>query len=525
MVKHISVFLLLLFRQSFLLAQQDPVALHYSKLINPEEIRSYLQVLASDSLEGRETGKPGQKKSAAFISQHFSSCGLEPISHNTFLQDISINTRSNQGMNIEVNQQFFLFMKDYYYMNGYADTMIVLDTIFFAGYGITENNYNDYEKINVTGKAMMIFDGEPTKKKYLVNENRDNSSWTTDWKKKARIIYEKKPAIVFIVSDRLDDIIDSLNYSKRVQEFRQLNLFPTAIPLVFITREMARSFFPELTEEVLDKAKEKIDRKGKPQNFVSKSSAIIHLVNNTDKLKGQNVVGFLEGGDKKEEVVIITAHYDHLGKKDSLIYYGADDNGSGTSAVMELAKIFAQAKNEGHGPRRSILFMTVSGEEKKLLGSAYYVDHPLIPLQKTIANLNIDMIGRTDEKHDTLGIHDYVYVIGPDKLSTELHRISEKANATYTQLELDYTFNKPEDPNRYYFRSDHYNFAKKKIPIIFYFNGTHADYHRPTDTIDKIDFGLLTKRAQLVFFTAWELANREDRIKVDVKNDFDKEEN
>jgi Zn-dependent M28 family amino/carboxypeptidase len=201
-----------------------------------------------------------------------------------------------------------------------------------------------------------------------------------------------------------------------------------------------------------------------------------------------------------------------------LIYHGADDNGGGTSAVMELARIFSIAKKEGHGPRRSILFMTVSGEEKHLLGSAYYVLHPLIPLEKTMANLNIDMIGRTDEKHDSIGVRDYVYVIGSGKLSTALRGISESANATYSKLSLDYTFDHPDDPNRFYYRSDHYNFAKNNIPIIFYFNGTHADYHKPTDTIDKIDFGLLTKRAGLVFYTAWELANRNQWLKVDVKD-------
>src|SRR6185436_18353211 len=203
----------------------------------------------------------------------------------------------------------------------------------------------------------------------------------------------------------------------------------------------------------------------------------------------------------KDEVVVITAHYDHLGKRDSAMYRGADDNGSGTSAVMEMAKVFVKAKQEGHGPRRSILFMTVSGEEKGLLGSSYYIKHPLIPLQQTVADINTDMIGRTDVRHDTLGVRDYVYIIGADKLSTDLHRINEKANASVTQLELDYTYNKPGDPNRYYYRSDHYNFAKNKIPIIFYFNGTHADYHQPGDTIDKIDFDLLTRRARLAFLT------------------------
>jgi Zn-dependent M28 family amino/carboxypeptidase len=182
-------------------------------------------------------------------------------------------------------------------------------------------------------------------------------------------------------------------------------------------------------------------------------------------------------------------------------------------AVLELAQAFARARSDGFGPRRSILFMTVSGEEKGLLGSEFYTAHPVFPLQNTVANLNIDMIGRVDEAH--AGNPGYIYLIGSDKLSSELHTISEEANRRFTNLQLDYKYNDPADPNRFYYRSDHYNFAKNKIPVIFYFNGTHADYHQPTDDVEKIDFNKIKKIARLVFFTAWDIANREQRIKVD----------
>ena len=224
----------------------------------------------------------------------------------------------------------------------------------------------------------------------------------------------------------------------------------------------------------------------------------------------ENVLGFLEGTDKKDEVLVVTAHYDHLGKRDDVIYHGADDDGSGTSAVLEIAQAFSEAKKKGNGPRRSILFMTVTGEEKGLLGSEYYTDHPVLPLSKTVANLNIDMI---DDAH--LDNENYIYVIGSDKLSQDLHQLSEKANKDYTNLALDYTYNDENDPNRFYYRSDHYNFAKNNVPIIFYFNGVHADYHRPTDTIEKIAFDKMTAITKLVFFTAWGVANREERIKLD----------
>jgi Zn-dependent M28 family amino/carboxypeptidase len=194
------------------------------------------------------------------------------------------------------------------------------------------------------------------------------------------------------------------------------------------------------------------------------------------------------------------------------VYNGADDNASGTTAVLEIAEAFKMAEKDGYKPRRSILFLLVSGEEKGLLGSKYYSDHPVYPLSNTMVDLNIDMIGRRDDTHEDS--NNYVYLIGADKLSTELHEISEQTNATYTQLEIDYTFNEDDDPNRFYYRSDQYNFAKNNIPVIFYFNGTHDDYHQITDTADKIELDALQKRAQLVFYTAWYLANKEEMLKL-----------
>ena len=229
-------------------------------------------------------------------------------------------------------------------------------------------------------------------------------------------------------------------------------------------------------------------------------------------IKGENVLGYIEGSDLKEELIIITAHYDHLGKHDSLIFNGADDDASGTVAAMEIAEAFMLAKKEGFGPRRSVLIMAVSGEEKGLLGSKYYTDHPIYPLKNTVCNLNIDMIGRIGDFHTQ---PNYVYLIGSDRLSTDLHNLSEEVNKKHINLELDYTFNSEEDPNRYYYRSDHYNFAKNNIPVIFYFNGIHEDYHKATDTIEKIDFDKIRKIARFIFLTAWEVVNREERIVLD----------
>lgn len=227
----------------------------------------------------------------------------------------------------------------------------------------------------------------------------------------------------------------------------------------------------------------------------------------------ENVLAFIEGTEKPEEIIVISAHYDHLKNRDVDIYNGADDNGSGTTALMAIAQAFQKAKNDGNGTKRSILILHVTAEEIGLLGSKYYTEHPIFPLEKTIANLNIDMIGRVDDLHENNP--NYLYLIGSDKLSLELHDISEAINAKFTNINLDYTYNSDDDPNQYYYRSDHYNFAKNNIPVIFYFNGTHQDYHKPTDTPDKINYNLLAKRTQLIFYTAWELANREHKVLVD----------
>ena len=232
-----------------------------------------------------------------------------------------------------------------------------------------------------------------------------------------------------------------------------------------------------------------------------------------DTKASENVLAFVEGSEKPEEVIVISAHLDHLGMENGEIYNGADDDGSGTVAIMEMAQAFQMAKDKGNGPKRSILFLHVTAEEIGLQGSHYYTDNPVFELENTIANLNIDMIGRVDKAHEENP--NYVYLIGADRLSKELHYISEKVNNTYYNIELDYKYNDEHDRNRFYYRSDHYNFAKHNIPVIFYFNGVHDDYHRPTDTPDKINYELLELRTKLIFSTAWQLANQENPVVVD----------
>lgn len=232
------------------------------------------------------------------------------------------------------------------------------------------------------------------------------------------------------------------------------------------------------------------------------------------KVETENLASIIKGSEYPDEYIIITAHLDHIGiDENGDINNGADDDGTGNVALLEMAEAFKQAEKEGFGPKRSLVFLHVTGEEKGLLGSKYYTENPLYPIKNTVANLNIDMIGRVNPKRESEDPN-YIYLIGSDKLSQELHDISEAVNDKYIQLELDYTYNDERDPNRFYYRSDHYNFAKKNIPVIFYFNGTHEDYHKPTDTADKINYPVLEKRIKLIFYTAWELANRKNRIQL-----------
>tara|TARA_Y100001970_G_C14146901_1_gene810395 strand:+ start:220 stop:1509 length:1290 start_codon:yes stop_codon:yes gene_type:complete len=249
---------------------------------------------------------------------------------------------------------------------------------------------------------------------------------------------------------------------------------------------------------------------------------------NEGEVDTENVIAIIKGTEIPDEYVILTAHLDHVGygrtgsragRNVNKIHNGADDDGSGTVAVLEIAQAFKEASKKGKGPKRSIIFLHVTGEEKGLLGSAYYADNPIYPLEDTVTNLNLDMIGRTDPTREGKN-REYIYIIGSDHDSQDLHNLSEKTNSETVNIDLDYRFNAKDDPQRFYYRSDHYNFAKNGIPIIFYFSGTHPDYHMPSDTPDKIEYDLLEVRSRLVFYTAWNIANREERIVLDPKPEF-----
>ncbi|MES2286215.1 MAG: M28 family peptidase [Bacteroidota bacterium] len=491
--------------------KKDIVAIAYSGYISADSMSKNLHVLASDEYEGRETGKKGQKMAAAYIANQFRMAGIPPYMESTYYQEFSLKEILPEPAEVFIERKKYIGNKDYYNYPEQADRSIETDSVVFLGYGIQEESYNDYKGTDVNGKVVMILAGEPLSKDSisLITGKKTKSLWSTYAKVKLEKARESGVRLLLVVVDNVaKDLLD--NKHRLETSALKLEINNEGMFIIYISRQMANDI---LKKERVETLIQKISDGKKPLHLAVETNFEINIKNKVQNVSSENVLGYVEGTDLKEELIVITAHYDHLGIDGKIVYNGADDDGSGTVAVIELAKTFAKAKNEGHGPRRSILFMTVAGEEKGLLGSAYYVKNPVYPLKNTVCDLNIDMIGRLDQAHEKNS--NYIYLIGSDKLSSTLHAISENANRTYINLELDYTFNDEKDKNRFYYRSDHYNFAKKGIPVIFYFNGVHADYHKETDEVEKIDFKKMEKITRLVFFTAWELANRTERIQVD----------
>jgi hypothetical protein len=497
-------------------------AAEYAATITAEDLSRHLHIIASDSLEGRETGERGQKMAANYIANQFFNYGLEAVVNSednskSFYQPFDLVKKSWGQVYVETGTKRREFLKDFYIIGNlnYPDEKNM--DVVFAGYGIDSPKYSDYANIDVKGKGAVVWSGEPANRKgdNLVSGNKETSEWATNWRKKVAIAKEKGAELVFVVTEDQAALENTINQYKGYFTHPSLGFREATANTgtIFISPAMAAEMLGE-SEKQLERQKRRINRRGKSTaDRIDGGAVSIKAERREETVGTENVLGLLEGTDKKEEIIVVTAHYDHEGIKDGEIYNGADDDGSGTVAVLEMAEAFANARRDGFAPRRSILFMTVSAEEKGLLGSDYYTQKPVFPLQNTVVNLNIDMIGRVDKAHE--GNPDYIYVIGADKLSSELHKINEEANQKYTKLNLDYTYNDPNDPNRFYYRSDHYNFAKNRIPVAFYFNGVHDDYHRPTDDVDKINFQKMEKITRLVFHTAWELANREQRIVVD----------
>lgn len=498
-----------------------------SVTLDEKQLKVHLSILASDGFEGRETGEPGQRKAAAYLEAYYASLGFEPCNQGSFFQQVPmLNTQIKGGL-IVVGEDSLTLADDFLVYPGLEVTSFIGEPLTFVGYGIQDGDWNDYKKYK-GGGVVMFLDGEPTddEGKSILSEDGAATSWAESLGQKRELALKLgAKAVVVAMEDEAFDVRSSRMKRWMLRKSTTLNREKegegTNLPTLFVPHSKVNAWLSSSKVGSLEAYQSKC-LGGKSSKAV-KLEAPFEL--NIDQLRSEfeaeNVLAFLEGSDPelKDEVIVITSHYDHVGIIDGEIHNGADDDGSGTVTVMELARQFVElGENKNLRPKRSVLFMNVVGEEKGLLGSEYYADHPVFPLENTVANLNIDMIGRTDADHED--DPRYVYLIGADKLSSELHEISEYCNDTYTNLALDYTYNAPDDPNRFYYRSDHYNFAKNNIPVIFYFTGVHEDYHKPGDDWDKIMYPKMAEIGKLVFHTAWHLANLDHRIEVDKVNDF-----
>ena len=403
----------------------------FEKEISVDSLMESIRILSSAPFQGRKTGTQGQKIAASYLSVKLSEYGLVPLpGKNTFRQTHSLSPRLNEGMNIEAHQKTYLFLNDFFYISGYHDTSFVLQNILFAGYGISNSLYDDYRGVDVQGRAILFYEGEPPN---FANRSQSKAvlqrtTWTTDWKKKLTVIYEKRPSIVFIVTKDLDLLSDSLLNEKKLIDFYLLAKGPSAIPIIFISEELALNFVPEQEVKKFKQEKNRMDKKTTPVSYSFSTDAVINISTNASYLVGDNILGMLNGRNFGEEYIIVSAHYDHLGIIDSILYPGADDNASGTAAVLELARMFSDLAKQGLQTKRNIVFAFFSGEENGLLGSSYFVNHPPILLHNIEANLNVDMIGRKDSLYNQPEKPDYIYLIGANRLSNELFTINEDCN-------------------------------------------------------------------------------------------------
>lgn len=475
-------------------AQRKPNPKPFAKEISREDMQRHLYIIAGAEMEGRETATEGQRKAAAYIENEFRLLGLAPGNGNSFEMHFPVYADSLQHLSLSVNDKEYAAGKDF--TAGLIENHpagFYFSEVVFAGYGISDATRDDYYGIDVKGKLVMVWSEE------VAGEIPGNKGMFNSFTQQTAAMKNGAAALLIIKKHIVPPPVKSNMYVNRYHKAQRINTFS-------ISEKLAEAI---IRTDVASLKKIENSR-------IFEANVALSFNKATITMQSSNVLGVLEGSDLKDEYVVLTAHYDHLGKRGNTIWYGADDDGSGTVTILELAKVFSKAKAAGSGPRRSILFMTVSGEEKGLWGSDYYAAHPTLPLERTSVNLNIDMIGRIDPDRKNGNPSNYIYIVGDDKLSSDLKPISEAVNKKYSKLDLDYKYNDPADPERIYYRSDHYNFAKNGVPVIFYFSGLHPDYHQPTDTPDKINYPLLQKRAQLIFYTAWEMANRNEMIKRDI---------
>jgi Peptidase family M28 len=479
----------------------------------------HLEFLASRELGGRYTLAPNFSIAARYLASRLKADGFRGAGdHGDFLQSFEVVSsmpdaeKSQVSLTIGGQTSNYAF-GDFYPARdsgGEAKGQIV-----FAGAGISSpsQKHDDYAGLDVKGKIVVIVPSASAG----IDVSKLGPTETGQEAARAHGAI----GVLQIPQQRFAEQMKNKSFRDRMAGRESVELaksmdgnLPSAV------------LGPDLADKVLALAglnlKDVYETVRKKETLAPKAteaSAKLVIAMRQTRVTTQNVAGILEGSDPqlKNEYVTFSAHYDHLKTDEKGIYPGADDDGSGTTAILSIAHALAQ----GERPKRSILIIFHAGEELGLLGSEYNTDFaPVVPLDKMIADLNIDMIGRSkpagdDAKEDEhLTDAHTIYLVGADRISPELNQISEETNSEFQKLKLDYYYNDVNNPERIYYRSDHWNYAKHGIPVIFYFDGVHVDYHKTTDTVDKIDFNKLTQVTRLVFETGWRLANMDHRLKL-----------
>ena len=498
--------------------------------ISANQIRDYLTFISSDEMEGRDTPSRGLDLTAKFLAMNLARWGFKPAGDNgSFFQRIDLQrNRADSGQTkVEYAGRTLVTGTDYLPAGGSGN---VSGQIVFAGSGwlVKSKEIDAYKGVDPTGKIAVVI-GTPRTRPRGITDADLGKPGEDSMNPQA---YARSKGVVGLIY--VPDFQYLANWQRNRQQLLERGSTVVArfqtqaaalLPSIVISPEMANAIFAgeRQTAAMLFNASY---GNSQPPSFVmnEQKKIMLNVANNTEIIPTQNVVAVWEGSDPvlKNEYVALGAHYDHVGNcppvGNDTICNGADDDGSGTTALLGMAEALAKAPTR---PRRSILFVWHCGEEKGLWGSRYFVEHPTVPLNQIVAQINIDMIGRSKKEGDSnprnqaLTGPDAIYVIGSTMMSTELGELVNAVNKSFLNIAYDTSYDDPKDPNRFFFRSDHYNYARKGIPVIFFFDGVHEDYHRPGDTADKIDYQKMEKVTRTIYMTLWEIANRPARVKVD----------
>jgi Zn-dependent M28 family amino/carboxypeptidase len=490
--------------------------------ITPEELRMHLQFLASDELGGRYTLAPNFAISARYLASHLEAYGFRGAGEQgSFLQKFEVvatqldPSKTSLELTLEGKSATYAF-GDFLPMS-IASAANVHGQIVFVGAGISSpgQKHDDYAALDVKGKIVLLASAP----QFTAAPGVDTSKLAENEHGEGAARAHGAVAVLQAPSQRMAGQMVNKTFQDRFAMREAVRLEKSVgdrLPVLTLGPELADKLFSAAGLS-LKGVQEAATRKKALQPKALDAAAHILVAAQQKHVSTENVAGILEGTDPrlKNQYVMFSAHYDHLQTSDKgEVYHGADDDGSGTSALLAIAHAMALDR-----PKRSVLVMFHAGEELGLLGSEYNTDYaPVVPLDRVVADLNMDMIGRSkpagdnDVEDEHLSDANTIYLVGSDRISHELHELSEETNSQFQRMKLDYYYNDRSNPERIYFRSDHWNYAKHGIPVIFYFDGVHADYHQPTDTVDKIDFSKMTRVARLVFETGWRIANLDHRL-------------